>query len=74
MIILTFANTRSVIKAENTLKRHRLPYQVIPTPRHISSECGMCLKVASSECEQIVTLLLDENINIIQQIEHHDEG
>ena len=69
MMILTFANTRSVIQAERELKEEKIPYQVIPTPRHISSECGMCLKIPSEKIDQARELLNSKNISVVKTYE-----
>lgn len=66
MMILTFANTRSVIQAERELKGEKIPYQVIPTPRHISSECGMCLKIPREEIQKARELLSNKKISVVK--------
>lgn len=67
-MILTFLNTRTVIQAERELKNNGISYQVIPTPRQISSECGMCLKVSSSDLGKIEDLFQAQGIKINSQI------
>ncbi len=42
---LLLENTRAVIQAENHLKELNIPCRVMPVPRAISSECGMCLEI-----------------------------
>jgi hypothetical protein len=41
--VLIFESTYALLKAERVLKRHALTYEIQPTPRHFSSDCGMCL-------------------------------
>lgn len=43
--ILIFENTRLVIKAETILHKSGFAPKVIPVPKSISSECGMCLLI-----------------------------
>ncbi len=43
--ILIFRNTHEVIKADAFLERENIKREVIPTPKFISSECGLCIKV-----------------------------
>lgn len=69
MLILTFANTRAVIQAERELKEVKISYQVIPTPRHISSECGMCLKIACDKIDQAREVLNSKNIRVVNTYE-----
>lgn len=73
-MILTFANTRAVIQAERELKINNFNYQVIPTPRHISSECGMCLKISEADLLAILELFETKNIIIIRQVENDNES
>ena len=42
---LLVENTRAVIQAEASLKKLEVPCRVMPVPRAISSECGMCLEI-----------------------------
>jgi len=34
-----------VLKAEKVLLKHQLPNDIIPTPKDISSECGMSIRI-----------------------------
>ncbi len=56
-MLLLFHNTREVIKAEEALRRDGLNLEVIATPKHISSECGMCLQLAEADGRQALDLL-----------------
>ncbi len=44
-MILVFKNTRDVILAEKLLKQELIELEIIPTPRNISSECGMSIRI-----------------------------
>lgn len=48
-MLLLFRSTREVIKAEEACRRAGLALQVIATPKHISSECGMCLQLEEAD-------------------------
>ena len=41
--VLICESIYALLKAERLLKRHALAYEIQPTPRHFSSDCGMCL-------------------------------
>jgi hypothetical protein len=34
-----------VLRAEKILKQHNLAHELIPVPRNLSSDCGMCVKL-----------------------------
>ena len=52
---LLLSNTRAVIKAENHLKTLDISCKVMPVPRALSSECGMCLEITTSLNKQQLT-------------------
>lgn len=66
MLILIFKNTRAVIQSERTLREARISFQVIPTPRHISSECGMCLTVDKKEVEKAKDVLNANQLEVVK--------
>ncbi|MBN2168606.1 MAG: DUF3343 domain-containing protein [Actinobacteria bacterium] len=41
--IVLFHSTSSAIKAEKVVKSAGLKVSLIPIPRHLSSDCGICL-------------------------------
>jgi hypothetical protein len=44
-VILLFPSIHYVLKAEKTLKAAGLPFDLIPVPREINSDCGMAVEV-----------------------------
>ena len=48
-MILLFENVHRVMQAEGFLKRASVPCELIPTPKELSAECGMCLRVAAAD-------------------------
>ena len=42
--VVLFYSTSGVLVAEKILKGERIEYKLIPVPRHISSDCGICLR------------------------------
>ena len=43
--IFTFNSTHHVLKAEKLLLGKGIKHEIIPTPKDISSECGMSIRV-----------------------------
>lgn len=41
---LIFATIHDVLKAERTLKDAAVDVEVVPVPRTLSSDCGVCIK------------------------------
>ena len=44
-LILTFQSTHHVLKAERVLLSKHIKLDIIPTPKEISSECGMSIRI-----------------------------
>ena len=55
--VLIFKSTHDVIKARRALDKARLDYEIVPTPKAVSSECGMSLRVSELNLEQARILL-----------------
>jgi hypothetical protein len=44
MSVVLFHSTSHAIKAERALKNASIACTMIPVPRHLSSDCGVCLR------------------------------
>ena len=49
--VFLFPSVSHVLKAEKILKARGTPHKLIPVPRHVSSDCGVCLRVAVEQQE-----------------------
>ncbi len=63
--LLTFVNTHRVIKAERLLRGSNLEVEVIPTPKDISSECGMSLVVKEGEFQRALDILAEAGVEVV---------
>lgn len=61
---LLMANMRNAIKAETFCRKQGITCEVVPVPRQISSECGMCLEVSSDHAEQVLAELQQAGFEI----------
>ncbi len=57
-VILVYS-TSHAIQAERVLKAAGLPAKLIPTPRHLSSDCGSAIRVAAAD-QEASTAALDQ--------------
>ena len=55
--VALFASVSHVIKAEKILKEADIPYKIIPVPKTISSDCGVCLRFLAEQQEAVVETL-----------------
>lgn len=56
-LIALFYSTSGALMAEKLFKREGIPHKIIPVPRHISSDCGVCIRFSSSEKERVEEVL-----------------
>ncbi len=52
--IVTFPSVHHALKAERLLKKKDIEIRVINTPRHVSSDCGICLRFDDENEKQVV--------------------
>jgi len=60
--VIIFRSTHDVIKAKSELERVCIAHEVIPTPKEISSECGMALRVDKHFLDQVVEIFRSRGI------------
>lgn len=60
--IFTFDSIHRVLQTVKLLEQNHIVIEVIPTPRDLSSNCGMALKIAENEIDK--TRILCEKNNI----------
>jgi hypothetical protein len=51
--VAVFRSVHHALRAEKILKENGIPHKLIPVPRHISSDCGVCLRFPAGERERI---------------------
>jgi hypothetical protein len=56
-VVLLFNSVSHAMMAEKILIKESIPHKLIPVPRHISSDCGVCLRIEADHEESIRALL-----------------
>jgi hypothetical protein len=51
--VVIFKSVHHALRSEKILKELDIPHKLIPVPRHISSDCGICIRFASHIRSQI---------------------
>lgn len=51
--VVLFHSTSGALLAEKLLKKEGIVYKIIPVPRHLSSDCGVCLRFHSQDESQV---------------------
>lgn len=56
MVILV-DSTSHALRIEQILVRNEIPCKMIPVPRHLSSDCGVCVRIEAGDWDKIKELL-----------------
>ena len=51
-------------KAEKLVKQRGFSVKLIPVPRHLSSDCGVCLRIPWGEREEILGMLNETRVKV----------
>lgn len=70
-VILVYS-TSHAIQAERVLKQAGLAVKLIPTPRHLSSDCGSAVRIAVDQRAESEQALASANVPI-DRVETLDE-
>lgn len=72
--VVLFFTTSAVMRAEKLLQREGIPVRLIPTPRMLSSDCGIALRVDSKQMDRVSALLQDAGVESagFHQVEEAD--
>ncbi len=58
--VVLFDSTGHALRAEKLIKTEKISCKLIPVPRHLSSDCGVCLRFSTDKTEQITKILKDK--------------
>ena len=76
VLYLLFTTIHDVLKAEKRLKSGKVNMEVVPVPRSLSSDCGVCIK--SSEPSYVLVSLLKDMAGLrcflFDGMEYRQEG
>ncbi|MDO3379356.1 DUF3343 domain-containing protein [Geoalkalibacter halelectricus] len=67
-VILFFSNNH-VFWAQEVFKEQHIEHRIVPVPRHLSSDCGYCIRAPRDLKEAAVALLNEEGIEIDQVVD-----
>ncbi len=47
--VILFKSVSAALAAEKVLKETGMAFKLIPVPKHISSDCGVCIRIDSAD-------------------------
>lgn len=62
--VILFHSTTGALQAEKRLKEKGIATKLIPVPRQLSSDCGVCLRFQREDEPKIKKLLEEERIDV----------
>jgi hypothetical protein len=60
--VVLFESTSAALKAEKEAVRAELKIKLIPAPRHLSSDCGFCLRFEWNDLDKVEGLLRSKEL------------
>ncbi len=55
--VILVKSASHALKAEDHLKKGGISCKLIPVPRHLSSDCGTCLRILGSDRDEALRIL-----------------
>lgn len=62
--VLLFHTSNHAFRAEKLLKAQAMACKLVPVPRHLSSECGVCLRLETARQDAAVELLKQSKVEV----------
>jgi len=62
--VVLFHSTAHALRAEKVLKQSGFQIKMIPTPRQLSSDCGMALRFDRADAEQVTATLKEKKVPV----------
>jgi hypothetical protein len=60
--VVLFHSTAHALRAEKVLSRAGLAIKMIPTPRQLSTDCGMALRFGRTDGERVAAILSENRV------------
>ena len=62
--VVLFYSISGALHAEKLLKREGIITKLIPVPRHLSSDCGICLRFEQSKETRVKVILEEKQVEV----------
>lgn len=68
-IVILFFSNNHVFWAQEIFNERGVAHRIVPVPRHLSSDCGYCIRAARNQKQTVIAILSDEGIEIDQVVD-----
>jgi len=72
-LLLTFLSAHHALAAESVLRQRQVRYELLPTPRAITSHCGLSLRLETRDYWDVQALLEESGVSIAAVYTEDDE-
>lgn len=62
--VILVESTSLALRIEKLLKIEGFIYKLIPVPRHLSSDCGVCVRILKQDSEAVNALMIKNRIEV----------
>jgi len=62
--VILFPSIHFALRAEKLMKQKGIPHKLIPVPRHLSSDCGVCLRIPWEKKEEVLSILSEAGVKV----------
>lgn len=62
MAVILVYSTSHALRAEKVLGAAGIPCKLIPVPRHLSSDCGVCVRLGRADLATALRILKDARV------------
>ena len=62
--VILFPSIHFAIRAEKLMKEKGISYKLIPVPRPLSSDCGVCLRIPWEKKEEVLGILAQSAVKV----------
>jgi len=62
--VILFPSIHFALRAEKLVKQKGILHKLIPVPRHLSSDCGVCLRIPWEKKEEVLGILAQGSVKI----------
>ena len=62
--VILFPSVHFALRAEKLVKQKGISHKLIPVPRHLSSDCGVCLRIPWEKREEVMEILAQAGVKV----------
>lgn len=62
--VILVDSTSLAMRIEKLMKKEGLTCKLIPVPRHLSSDCGVCVRILNQDSEATKSLLIKHHLEV----------